>query len=69
MNNEAATIRLLDEISKLPTLLNNSYSTDFNSIRLNLVGGKSSLSFKKVSRIIHHAKQRKFNLSAITNGS
>ena len=69
MNDEAATIRLLDEISKLPKILNNSYPTDFNSIRLNLVGGETFLSFRKVSRIIHHAKQRNFNLSAITNGS
>lgn len=69
MNDEAATIRLLDEISKLPTILNNSYTTDFDSMRLNLVGGETFLSFRKVSRIIHHAKQRNFNLSAITNGS
>ena len=69
MSDEAATIRLLDEISKLPTILNNSYPTNFNSIRLNLVGGETFLNFRKVSRIIHHAKQRNLNLSAITNGS
>ena len=69
MNDEAAIIGLLDEISKLPKILSNNYPTGFNSIRLNLVGGETFLSFRKVSRIIHHAKQRKFNLSAITNGS
>ena len=69
MNDENSVSKLMDEIQKLPAILNGKYLTEFESIRLNLVGGETFLNIRKVTRIIHQAKQRKFSLSAITNGS
>ena len=69
MNDEDSVSKLMDEIQKLPSILNGKYLTEFESIRLNLVGGETFLNIRKVTRIIHQAKQRKFSLSAITNGS
>lgn len=69
MNDENSVSKLMDEIQKLPSILNGKYLTEFESIRLNLVGGETFLNIRKVTRIIHQAKQRKFSLSAITNGS
>lgn len=69
MNDEDSVSKLMDEIQKLPAILNGKYLTEFKSIRLNLVGGETFLNARKVTRIIHQAKQRKFSLSAITNGS
>ena len=69
MNDEYSVSKLMDEIQKLPAILNGKYLTEFESIRLNLVGGETFLNIRKVTRIIHQAKQRKFSLSAITNGS
>lgn len=69
MNDEDSVSKLMDEIQKLPAILNGKYLTEFESIRLNLVGGETFLNIRKVTRIIHQAKQRKFSLSAITNGS
>ena len=59
----------MDEIQGLPSILNDKYMTEFKSVRLNLVGGETFLNTRKVIRIIHHARQRGFVLSAITNGS
>lgn len=69
MNDENSVSKLMDEIQKLPAILNGKYLTEFESIRLNLVGGETFLNIRKVTKIIHQAKQRKFSLSAITNGS
>lgn len=69
MNDENSVSKLMDEIQKLPAILNGKYLTEFESIRLNLVGGETFLNIRKVIKIIHQAKQRKFSLSAITNGS
>ena len=69
MNDEDSVSKLMDEIQKLPSILNGKYLTEFESIRLNLVGGETFLNIRKVTKIIHQAKQRKFSLSAITNGS
>ena len=69
MNDEDSVSKLMDEIQKLPSILNDKYLTEFESIRLNIVGGETFLNIRKVTRIIHQAKQRKFSLSAITNGS
>lgn len=69
MNDEGSVGKLMDEIQKLPSILNDKYLTEFESIRLNLVGGETFLNIRKVTSIIHQAKQRKFSLSAITNGS
>lgn len=69
MNDENSVSKLMDEIQKLPAILNGKYLTEFESIRLNLVGGETFLNTRKVTKIIHQAKQRKFSLSAITNGS
>ena len=69
MNDENSVSKLMDEIQKLPSILNGKYLTEFESIRLNLVGGETFLNVRKVTRIIHQAKQRQFSLSAITNGS
>lgn len=69
MNDEESVSKLMNEIQKLPSILNDKYLTKFESIRLNLVGGETFLNLRKVTKIIHQAKQRQFNLSAITNGS
>lgn len=69
INDDKAISKLMDEIQKLPSILNDKYLTDFESIRLNLVGGETFLNIRKVLRITHQAKQRQFSLSAITNGS
>lgn len=69
MNDENSVSKLMDEIQKLPAILNGKYLTEFESIRLNLVGGETFLNIRKVTKIIYQAKQRNFSLSAITNGS
>ncbi len=69
LNNDKLIKKLLDEIETLPSILNKLYLTRFDKIRLNLVGGEVFLNTSKVTKIIHYAKQRKFSLSAITNGS
>lgn len=69
MNDEDSVSKLMDEIQKLPAILNGKYLTEFESIRLNLVGGETFLNIRKVTKIIYQAKQRNFSLSAITNGS
>lgn len=69
LNDNESVTKLLDEIQKLPSILNNKYMTEFKNVRLNLVGGETFLNTRKVIRIIHHARQRGFVLSAITNGS
>ena len=69
MNDNESISKLMNEIQKLPSILNDKYLTEFETIRLNLVGGETFLNIRKVTRIIHQAKQRKFSLSAITNGS
>lgn len=69
MNDDEAISKLMDEIQKLPSILNDKYLTEFESIRLNLVGGKTFLNIRKVTRIIQQATQQQFSLSAITNGS
>lgn len=60
---------LLDELLKLPNILNQKYATKFTGLRLNLVGGETFLYKAKVLNIIHKAKKRGFSLSAITNAS
>lgn len=69
LNDNESVSKLMDEIQKLPSILNDKYMTEFKSVRLNLVGGETFLNTRKVIRIIHHARQRGFVLSAITNGS
>lgn len=69
MNDDEAISKLMDEIQKLPSILNDKYLTEFESIRLNLVGGETFLNIRKVTRIIQQATQQQFSLSAITNGS
>lgn len=69
LNNDKLIMKMLDEIAILPSILNKLYLTRFDKIRLNLVGGEVFLNNSKVTKIIHYAKQRKFSLSAITNGS
>lgn len=54
---------LLDEVARLPALLN------FKALRLNLVGGEILLYQKALLNIIQEAKAREMHLSAITNGS
>lgn len=61
--------KLLDEILKLPTLLNQKEYQKFSSIRLNLVGGETFLYKTPILNIIKEAQERKITLSAITNGS
>lgn len=56
---------LLDQMIKLPSILNNH----FDGIRLNLVGGETFLYRKAVLYIIKEAKKRGMRLSTITNGS
>ena len=69
LNNDQSITKLMNEIEMLPDILNELYATKFDKIRLNLVGGEVFLNTRKVAKVIRHAKQRKFNLSAITNGS
>ena len=69
LHNETAISKLMDEITKLQSLLNQKYITNFKNIRLNLVGGETFLYKKQVLTIIKEAKKRGFALSAITNGS
>lgn len=60
---------LMEEISKLPEILNRKQGADFRSIRLNLVGGEPFLYRRQVMQIIKAAQAYGFSLSAITNGS
>lgn len=69
LNNEQLIIKLMNEIETLSMILNQNHSTEFNKIRLNLVGGEVFLNTRKIVKIIHHANQKGFSLSAITNGS
>lgn len=69
LNDNESVSKLMDEIQGLPSILNDKYMTEFKSVRLNLVGGETFLNTRKAIRIIHHARQRGFVLSAITNGS
>ena len=69
IHNANALENLLDELLKLPHILNQKYATKFTGLRLNLVGGETFLYQAKVLNIIHEAKKRGFTLSAITNAS
>ncbi|WP_418605075.1 radical SAM protein [Kingella kingae] len=53
----------------MPTIINQQQNTQFQNIRLNLVGGEIFLYPDLMTMIIHEAKLRGFGLSAITNGS
>lgn len=63
VNSAEDSIKLLDQIAKLPSMLN------FESLRLNLVGGETFLYPEQIIHLVEQAKQRKMRLSAITNGS
>ncbi|MDK4573735.1 viperin family antiviral radical SAM protein [Kingella kingae] len=63
------TKKLLDELQQMPTIINQQQNTQFQNIRLNLVGGEIFLYPDLMTMIIHEAKLRGFGLSAITNGS
>lgn len=65
LHSEDDVSTLLEQIMKLPSILNNH----FDGIRLNLVGGETFLYRQAVLYIIHEAKKRGMRLSAITNGS
>ena len=60
---------LMREITKLPMLFNQYRGTDFNSIRLNLVGGEPLLYREQMIQIIRVARHHGFTLSMVSNGS
>ncbi|MDO4626492.1 MAG: viperin family antiviral radical SAM protein [Pasteurellaceae bacterium] len=61
--------KLLEQIKLLPKIINESYNTNFNKIRLNLVGGEPFIYKKKIKEIVLFARELGFSISAITNGS
>lgn len=65
LHNTQDVITLLNEFEKMQY----SFPQEFNSIRLNLVGGETFLYHSAIINIIKEAKKRNFRLSAITNGS
>lgn len=69
MLNKEAVNSLLAGVAQLPSLINNQYGTNFELIRLNLVGGETFLNFRKVRNIVLTAKGLGMSVSAITNGS
>lgn len=69
LHSEYQVEKLLDELTKLPAIINQHQHTHFETVRLNLVGGEIFLYPREVEYIIQAAKQRYFQLSAITNGS
>ena len=69
INSASSVSQLIESISYLPAILNEMYSTQFEQIRLNLVGGETFLNYRKVKEVVKQAKKRGLKLSAITNGS
>jgi len=69
LHSSASIEALMREIVELPMLLNRYRGTDFQSIRLNLVGGEPLLYKEQVMQIIRVARQHGFALSMISNGS
>ena len=68
-HNEHLTDRLLKEIFKLKTILEDEQNIKFDGVRLNLVGGEIFLYKAKAIYIIERAKSYGLCVSAITNGS
>lgn len=69
INSAASISQLIESISQLPEILNAVHSTQFEQVRLNLVGGETFLNYRKIKEVVKQAKQRGLKLSAITNGS
>ena len=69
INSASSVSQLIESISYLPAILNEMHSTQFEQIRLNLVGGETFLNYRKVKEVVKQAKKRGLKLSAITNGS
>ena len=60
---------VVNAIAQLPALVNQQHGSQFEGLRLNLVGGEAFLYAQPLQHIIHSAKANNMRVSAITNGS
>lgn len=60
---------IIQEIARLPAILNQQHSSQFDALRLNFVGGEAFLYAQALQHMIQTAKGLGISVSAITNGS